>query len=106
MNYIIHSAKGSSWKKHKYLSKVGNKYVYKKVEYSSNLTPGEKKVVIDGTEHTVKTANESESALFKDIEQQAFEKKIENKPEAIKKAMRFVNDFLEKHSETTYTKKK
>lgn len=29
MNYYIkHSAKGSSWKKHKYIKKVGNKYFY------------------------------------------------------------------------------
>lgn len=30
MEYIIaHSAKGSAWKKHKYVTKVGNRYVYK-----------------------------------------------------------------------------
>ena len=28
-NYLIHSAKGTSWKNHKYLKKVGNKYYYK-----------------------------------------------------------------------------
>ena len=28
-NYLIHSAKGTSWKNHKYIKKVGNKYYYK-----------------------------------------------------------------------------
>ena len=28
-NYFIHSAKGTSWKNHKYIKKVGNKYYYK-----------------------------------------------------------------------------
>lgn len=26
--YLIHSAKGSTWSKHKYIKKVGNKYIY------------------------------------------------------------------------------
>lgn len=29
MGYIIHSAKGTTWKNHKYIKKVGNKYYYK-----------------------------------------------------------------------------
>ena len=28
-NYIIHSAKGTTWRNHKYIKKVGNKYYYK-----------------------------------------------------------------------------
>lgn len=28
-NYLVHSAKGTSWKNHKYIKKVGNKYYYK-----------------------------------------------------------------------------
>ena len=28
-DYIIHSAKGTTWKNHKYIKKVGNKYYYK-----------------------------------------------------------------------------
>lgn len=27
--YLVHSAKGSQWKEHKYIKKVGNKYYYK-----------------------------------------------------------------------------
>lgn len=26
--YLVHSAKGSTWKKHKYIRKEGNKYIY------------------------------------------------------------------------------
>ncbi len=28
-NFLVHSAKGTSWKNHKYIKKVGNKYYYK-----------------------------------------------------------------------------
>lgn len=52
MNYIIapsntieHSAKGTSWKNHKYLKKEGNKYIYKETNKdSSNDTDYEKRV--------------------------------------------------------------
>lgn len=35
VNYLIHSAKGTTWKKgHKYVNKVGNRYVYAKDKYT------------------------------------------------------------------------
>jgi hypothetical protein len=33
---IYHSAKGSTWKKHKYLKKIGNAYVYAKAAYNAD----------------------------------------------------------------------
>lgn len=39
-NFISHSAKGSIWKNHKYIKKMGSRYIYK--ESLSKLTSGSK----------------------------------------------------------------
>lgn len=37
-SYLIHSKKGSQWKNHKYIKKVGNKYYYKETEITKDTS--------------------------------------------------------------------
>ena len=45
-NLIYHAATGSSWNSHKYIKKIGNKYIYKEdlEKAKKKLKQGEKKV--------------------------------------------------------------
>lgn len=42
--YIAHSAKGSTWKKHKYLKKIGDRYVYAKEQVGKAVSDIGKKI--------------------------------------------------------------
>lgn len=44
MQYLIHSAKGSTWKKHKYIRKEGDRYIYTEKE---SLKDKQKKTTLD-----------------------------------------------------------
>ena len=62
-NYLIHSAKGTSWKNHKYIKKVGNKYYYK--DEKGELVEGDPSDNGDSIETKESTTSSSKSKKSK-----------------------------------------
>lgn len=65
-NYLIHSAKGTSWKNHKYIKKVGNKYYYK--DEKGELVEGDPSDNGDSIETKELTTSSSKSKKKKSTE--------------------------------------
>ena len=66
MGYIIHSAKGTTWKNHKYIKKVGNKYYYKNEK--GELVEGDPSDNGDSIETKESTTSSSKSKKKKSTE--------------------------------------
>lgn len=73
--YLKHSAKGSSWKKHKYIKKVGDKYVYANtkngVEEESENSKANADTTNEEVDPTKKGEAESETPEEFDLETMA-----------------------------------
>lgn len=82
MGYIIHSAKGTTWSNHKYVKKVGDKYIYpdgKSNVDTSKENDEEKAVDLDDTskEKSIKAKKSSEIDRIKALTNQVLSGKID-----------------------------
>lgn len=75
--FLKHSAKGSSWKKHKYIKKVGDKYIYADTKNGESDETENSKANADNTnEVDSKKKGESESENPEEFDLEAMANKV------------------------------